>query len=189
MKINRSLNLVIPVEDDSSVLYVHSTPVGREVFERYYLIMGKVFAAIYNEGLGVVAGPRIAMLILKELAQRGGPEMVADVERGLLAEMRRLTNVCLMGDAGWEVLPFQTVIDRKMLDDSTLVEVESAICFFIVNSALHKGGVLTSMLQTLVELFGWQLTSSNVTEFKNSLPTLTVAASSTATEPQSFIPH
>lgn len=189
MKINRSLNLVIPVTDDDSVLYVHSTPIGREVFERYYLIIGKVFSAIYSEGLTVVAGPRVAYLVLKELARKAGPAAERDVQQGLIAEIHRLTNVCIMGSTGWEVLPFQTVIDREMLDEDTIAEVESAIVFFIVNSALHKRGVKQTMLEMTVDLFGWQLTSSNVTEYRNSLPTSTATANSGETVTQSSIPH
>ena len=189
MKINRSLNLVIPVTDDDSVLYVHSTPIGREVFERYYLIISKVFAAIYSEGLNVVAGPRVAYLVLKELARKAGPEAEQDVQKGLIAEIRRLTNVCIQGDAGWEVFPFQTVIDRQMLDDDTIAEVESAIVFFIVNSALHKRGVLTTMLEMMVDLFGWQLTSLNVTAYQSSLPKLIVTVNSGEMVTQSSIPH
>jgi hypothetical protein len=190
MKINRSLNLVIPVTDDDSVLYVHSTPIGREVFERYYLIISKVFAAIYSEGLNVVAGPRVAYLVLKELAKKGGPAAEQDVQNGLIAEIRRLTNVCVMNPTGgWEVVPFQSVIDRQMLDDDTIAEVESAIVFFIVNSALHKRGVLTTMLEMMVDLFGWRLTSSNVTEYLSSLPTSTATVNTGETVIQSSIPH
>ena len=56
MKINRALNLVIPIDSEKGQLFVHSTPISREIFEQYFLVISKTFAAIFSEGLGAIAG-------------------------------------------------------------------------------------------------------------------------------------
>ena len=50
------------------VAYVHSTPIAREVFERYFMVIAQTFSAIYGNGLGRVGGPPVAMLLLKQVA-------------------------------------------------------------------------------------------------------------------------
>ena len=72
MKIDKKLNLVIPIETDDGTLYVHSMPIRREIFDTYFLVLSKTFAAIHGEGLGEIAGPRVAALILKKIAMDTG---------------------------------------------------------------------------------------------------------------------
>ena len=69
MKINRALNLVIPVELESGTVYIHSTPISREVFEEFYLVISKTFTRIFTEGLGAIGGARIANLMLRDVAK------------------------------------------------------------------------------------------------------------------------
>lgn len=178
MKINRKLNLVIPVDrGDEGTIYVHSTPISREVFERYFLVISKTFAAIYTEGLGIAAGPRVASLLLRKVAEdMGGTDERAraaaweDVQNGLMAEIKRLTNVVVSGHGGWTTLPFQEAVDRKMLDPDDASEVENALAFFTVASAMHKKSELPTILTGAASLWGGQIVSSNSTEFAASLP-------------------
>ena len=188
MHINKSLNLVIPVEtDDHGTLYFHSTPISRDVFERYFLIISKVFAALFAEGLNVIAGPRIAYLMLKELAEKAGK--LEDVQNGLLNEIHRLTNVSMLIDDGWQSVPYQTIIERKILDADILMEVENAIVFFICVSAMHKREVLTGTIEAMTGLFGWQYSSLNCTEYTASLTTLIEAATSQPQATTSLVAH
>src|SRR5215831_13634119 len=110
VRISRSLNLVVPVDTEAGTIYVHSTPISRDVFERYYLVLSKTFAQIYQEGLAAIAGPRVGFLLLRDVAQNtrgtnGAPnawEGTDGVANGLINEIRRLTNVIMPGPAGWE---------------------------------------------------------------------------------------
>src|ERR1700744_2311629 len=109
VKLDRNVNLVIPIYADSSdqvIAWVHSMPIGREVFETYYRVIGRVYAAIHGDdvdALGATAGPKMAALLLRDEAKRMGIwDGPGGVEGGLVSEIRRLTNVALPGPKGWE---------------------------------------------------------------------------------------
>ena len=72
MRIDRRLNLVIPIDGAAGRFYLHSMPVSRVVFEQYFLVLAKTFSAIYGEGLSALSGPRVAAMMLKRIAQRDG---------------------------------------------------------------------------------------------------------------------
>ena len=189
MRIDRKLNLVLPLETDGGTIYVHSMPLSREAFERYYRIISKTFAAIYQEGLASIAGPRVAGMMLRDIATRSGvwdgPE---GVENGLMNEIRRLSNVVMLGETGWVTVPFYDAIRRDLLTADDISEAEGAIVFFICNSAMHRRAVLGPILDGMASLWGAQIVSSNCTEFAASLPISTETASSGATVPISSVP-
>ena len=80
MRLDDNLNLVIPLERGRHEIYVHVSPLSREVFEAHWLVIGKTFATINAEGLSIIAGPRLAGLALKNVAQNmkvwDGPEEI-----------------------------------------------------------------------------------------------------------------
>lgn len=175
MRINRRLNLVFPVDTDKGEIYIHSTPISREVFERFFLVLSKTFSAIYQEGLNVMAGPRIAMLMLRQIATDMGVWEGQDgVENGLVAEIRRLTNVIIPKEGGgYQIFPYHDVLRQKMLDPDDVSEIEGVLSFFTVVSAMHRPADLVTILAGMGSLWGAQTTSSNSTEYANSLPTST----------------
>lgn len=185
MRIDRRLNFVIPIDQDGKTLYVHAMPISREVFERYAIVIAKTFAAIYNEGLGILAGPRVAAHVLKKIAVASG-EWDGDggVARGLMAEIRRLANVLLPGPKGWETVPLEDAIRREMIDPDDASEVENAIVFFCVASSMHKRAELKVVLDGASKFWGARVESLNCTEFAASLPMSTAGASTGATSPQ-----
>jgi len=130
--IDKRLNLVIPVEDGGSALYVHSTPIPRAVFKRYSKIIARTFNEIYGGGYGVIAGPRIAADLLESAARASnewdGP---TGVERGLLGEVYRLTNVAVPGaSGGWDVVPYQIAVSTGQISEDDADEVNNALVFF-----------------------------------------------------------
>lgn len=171
MQINRKLNLVIPLpRGDNLNIYVHSTPIGRVVFEAYFMVIAKTFASIYGEGLGVSSGPAVsALLLLQEAKKMGGDDYVAEVKAGLIAEIHRLTSVMLLTDNGWETIPFDEAIRKNMLDQDEASEVENALAFFTVISAMHKKAQLPGVLGMACDLWQAQIVSSNSTDFAASL--------------------
>jgi hypothetical protein len=190
MKIDRKLNLVVPVERaPGETVYVHAMPLGREVFERYFLVISKAFAAIYNEGLGFVAGPRVAAMLIRRVAEDlnvwDGPE---GVEAGLVAEMRRLSNVLAPSPKGWTQIPLQQAIDQGFIDEADASEVENAIAFFTVASAMHRRAELKDVLEGASKLWGAHVSSLNCTEYTASLPTSTEGETTGARVIQSPIP-
>jgi hypothetical protein len=185
LSLNRKLNLVIPVDiRDGITAYVHSTPISREVFESYYQVIARTFNGIYQGGLGPLSGPRVAKLELRRIATEMGLWDGANgVNSGLIGEIHRLTNVIKPrvtdrggGDlssvkTGWAIEPFEDVLRQKYFDDDDISEIENAIVFFIVASAMHKRSELGPMFEGLSKLWGAQTVSSNCTEYSASLPT------------------
>ena len=192
MRLNEKLHMVVPLySQDGDVetiyAYVHSAPISREVFEAHFMLISKTFAAIYGEGLGEIVGPRVAKLIMMEVAKR-----TRDMEgaTALINEIRRLTNVVTRGPGGWVTIPFQDAVDRGDLDADDLAEVENAICFFTVVSATHKKQILQAMLPGAVALWGGQTSSSDCTGFVASLRTSTATGNTGASQtPGSLVPY
>ena len=176
MRIDRKLNFVIPVEDDEGKVfaYVHSTPIAREVFERHFMVLSKAFTAIYTQGLGTTSGPRIAALLVQQIATEMGEwEGPNGVERSLFAEIDRLTNVAVTGPNGWQTIPLQEALAKNQFTEDDASEVKNAITFFTVASTIHRKQELRGILETVARLWNAQITSLNSTEFANSLKTLT----------------
>lgn len=184
MKINRQLNLVVPIERESQTYRVFSSPISLEVFQTYFRVISKTFARFALDNIGFVSGPRVAAMMLRDVARTtprsddvtanwlDGPD---GVELGLMAEIRRLTNVIMPGESGWQVVPFEDAIRRKVFDADEISEVEGAICFFSVNFAVHRRSTAEAIIGAACGMWGMETTLSTLSEYKNSLTTLTQA--------------
>jgi hypothetical protein len=178
LQVNKELNLVIPIEhDDGTIAYVYATPISVSVFERYYMVFAKAFNTIYSGGLGIMSGPRVAAMIMKDAAKElgiwDGPE---GVERGLIQESRRLTSVIVLTEKGWEPVPLHEAIAKGSLDERDVAEVENAIAFFTVASHMHRKADRRGILESALKLWGGRLESLSYTEFCASLSTSTTVA-------------
>ena len=157
MKLNKALNLVIPVETDNGIIYVHSTPISRAIFEQYFLVISKTFSGIFSHGLGALAGPRIAYLMLKQTAQELGMwEGQQGVEKGLINEIIRLSNIVITGENGWETIPLDTAIKHGKIDSDTLSEVEGELVFFTCISCMNKANQALMILETVSDQLEFQ---------------------------------
>ena len=190
MKINRALNFVMPIERDGANIYVHSTPIGREVFERYFVTISKTFGALVGMGgIGITAAPRVASMTLKKVAQDMGEwEGPEGVEAGLMGEMRRLTNVLTLGDAGWQMEPFSDAIARGLFDREDGEEIENALVFFTVGSAIWPRRDRETMLAISLSAWNAETSSRDCMELANSLTISTGDASSGEKVQPSSIP-
>jgi hypothetical protein len=184
MKIDKALNLVCPVDSDNGMVYIHSMPIGREVFERYFMVISKTFAALFSEGLNTVAGPRVAAMLLKKIAiEMGEWDGEAGVEIGLMGEIRRLSNVAIPGPSGWSTVPLNVAVSREFIDQRDVDEAEGAIVFFTCISLMSKRNEAAYFVRMMCELWSTQTTSLSTTAYAASLPMLTA----TATLPQEAI--
>ena len=190
MKIDQRLNIVIPVEVDQSTFYVYSSPIAREVFEEYFDVISKTFARIFGDGLGVIAGPRVAGLTLKKVAQEKGVwEGPTGVQAGLVSEIRRITQVMVPASGGWSNILLQEAVDQSIISQDDLSEVENALTFFIVSSAMLRKSDLRGVLNGAAKLCDAQITSQTSTEYVSSLQTSTEDASTgTKAEVASSVP-
>ncbi|MES2048853.1 MAG: hypothetical protein V4447_10660 [Pseudomonadota bacterium] len=189
MKIDKSLNLVCPIETESGIIYVHSTPLRREVFEKYCLVIAKTFAVIYNEGMNLIAGPRVAAMMLKQLAIEASVwEGAEGVENGLMAEIYRLSNVLVITDQGWRSIPLVEAIKQGYLSENDVSEIEGSIVFFICVSAMHKRSQQATVLNSACSLWETEVTFLSCTEYRDSLPISTETETFVETVTQSSLP-
>jgi len=189
MRIDKRLNLVTEVQTENGSVFVHSAPISREVFEKYFLVISKTFAAIIAEGLSFVSGPRVAALMLKKVASDSGVWEGNDgVNKGLMAEIRRLSNVSMPSENGWKSVPFQDVIDKGLMDEADIAEVEGLVAFFICASAMSRRIEIRSVLERM-SVWGSSITLLNSTEFADSLPISMPEQTSADMEKISSVPH
>lgn len=187
MKIDRKLNLVLSVtRDDGVEVHVHSTPISREIYETHFLILSKAVSAMYEEGLAPGICSRVALMMMRKVADKTGDREM--LEKVLLPEIWRLTNVLMPTDRGWETVPFQTVINNGMMDENDIAEVQNFLCFFTAVSWVHKKAELEAVIYPLLLASGGSTSSLNCTEYSNSLRTSTQAENTGATATPSSIP-
>ena len=169
MRINKKLNLVIPVEnDDGSEYYVHAKPFSREAFEANYLLFSQAFASMIENGIQVTAGPRVAALVLKDLATKQNRE--SDYA-AIIAEIKRTAHVIKGGKDGFKSKGLSSAVAHGDVDEDDLAYIEGVICFFTLTSAMFKGERLDASLSLMSGLWGVQTTSLASTEFTSSLRT------------------
>jgi hypothetical protein len=174
ISINKKLNLVLPIElDENHKIYFHSVPISEEVFDANFWLLTRTLANLYANGAGPSMAPRIASRALRDAAKQMDEEQ--DISLNLMNEIIRLTNVIMpsTNGGGWQNLLYYDVKSRKLVDEKVLREVENAIVYFIVASALHLRSEIQMAYQGLVGIWKAEISSLSVMEYMNSLPTLT----------------
>jgi hypothetical protein len=179
------------VSKDVPVAYVHAEPISTEIYEAHFLVLTKTLLGMYDQGIQVAdSASRIAMLMLRQTAAQMGPGVTASIESGLFPEIWRLTNVLMPGKGGngWQLIPFQEVIQNKLLGEEDIKEVQNRLCFFTAASHFHSRAELAKTVWPMLEFYGAQITSSTSTEYLTSLPISTTTANTGAKATPSSIP-
>jgi hypothetical protein len=182
--ISSDFNLVIPIEEENT-LWVHSMPIPKEVFKKFYLPLSKAFSVLHAEGINMLAGPKISIYLLEEVAEKMG--QLENVKAGLINEIRRLTSVCVLDEKGWIVLPLEVAVKQKKISQDSVEEVISAAVFFTLNWHGLPRLIRKTMIQSVAEMHNWSLTSLMPMEWINTLQTSTAVEDSTT--PTSSVPH
>ena len=172
--INRKLNLVLPIElDEHRKIYFHSIPISVEVFDANFWILTQTLSNLYAHGIGPSMSPRIALRALRDTAKQ--IDDTQDISLNLVNEIYRLTSVIMPGSngSGWINLPYYEVKTKRLVDEQILSEVENAIVYFIVASALHLRSELEMALGGLVGIWKAETTSLSAMDYMRSLPTST----------------
>ncbi|OKT69585.1 hypothetical protein [Escherichia coli] len=180
MKISRNLNLIIPVRTEKGNGWVHATPISKEVFKEHFFILSKTFSAIFSEGLGVVAGPRIAFLMLERISRDSNIwEGDKGVRNTLVNEVIRLANLVYPVEGkGYDTIPLDMALEREIID---LDEVAGGVIFFLFVSSVNLPEQAKGTMDVVNGVWSTQCSLLNLTEWIASLPTLKSAASSGAT--------
>ncbi len=182
LSLNEKLHFVVPIygpDGDTVTAYVHSAPISKETFEAHFMLISKTFSAIHAEGLSIIAGPRVASIMLREIAKQMNDEAGAIT---LMNEIRRLTNVIMREQGGWNSYPFQDVVDTGRIDEEDIDEVTNGIVFFTVASRMHQRGNRKAFLTGAARLWGALISPLNFTAFVASHQT-SAPASSTTNQP------
>lgn len=192
MKIDHRLNLVLPVDTPIGECYVHSTPIGYPVFEKYFKVMSRTWASLVTLG-APLSGPKVPMMELKDFAQAqgiwDGPQ---GVRLGLVEEMRRLTSVIVPAEnGGWEPRMLMDAHREGIIDDEDVAEIEGAVAFFTLASHVQHRRSHATTFGGLGMLWGAQVTSLSCSEYTNSLSTSTGGETTqpTLTPKQPDAPH
>lgn len=192
MKLDRRLNLILSVERESDTVYVHSTPIPTELYERYFLTLTKTWALLAENGAEYMIrmGPRVAKLMMKRFAEADGAwEGPEGAELGLFGHIRRTSMVMVPAPGGgWQNMPLDHAISAKVFDEDDLAEVENAVGFFIAGSASMSRRDAAGLMKAAFGLFGGQVESWSAMEFQSSLPTSTPVETTGETVPLSSIP-
>ena len=180
LSLNKRINFVIPVEIKPGVtVYVHSTPIGEEVFESYFKVLAKAFTEMYAGGYSAISGPRIAKLLIKQISTDAGIwEGKNGVNAGLLGEIHRLTNVVAPTNGkGWGVTPYEDYLNQSIFDSDDVSEIENALCYFTLASVMHKKAELRQILDEAGSLWGARTELLDCMGLKDFLLTSTQAES------------
>ena len=177
-KIDRALNLIIPLDSEKhGRLYIHSTPISRDIYKANYRVLARTFAQMQADGVTVAAGPGIARLALESVSREMGqserdPEGIwPHVQREVVNEIIRLTNVAVpTADKGYESMPLSTAYAREIFDTEDRDNIEGTLAFFCLEASLHPRDLATAMLSHVGGMWGFRVTSLRFTEFLSSLP-------------------
>lgn len=185
VRIDEQLNLIVPVDrSDGKTVYVHASPISRMVYDQYWWELAKTFAAIYGEGFSVTIGPRISARLLKRVSVEAGTwDGEGGAEVGLLGEIRRLANVVVPSPNGWQTIPLDDAMRRKMIDEDDIDEIEGVLVFFSVGWRLHLKKERRTIMDGAVKLWGASTSSQTLSAFIGSLPTSIETASTGETAP------
>lgn len=174
MKIDKRLNIVLAAPQGEGVAYVHSVPIARETYEANHRLLTRTMVRMVTDDLGMGTMTRVALLNLRDVAREmDGPrgDAFSQAAESLILEIRRLSNVRLQGERGWENITLDEAFTKKMLGDDALSEVLNALVFFTLASWFYRRKE-REMMYEILKGYDAQIVSSSFTEFQTSLPTL-----------------
>ncbi len=178
MRISKNLNIVIKVDTaEKGEVFVHSSPISRDVFEKYYNELGQVFTESLkgvDQAHMALSAPQIAYPSLKAISKKLGTwDGVDGVKAGLINEIIRLTTVIVANNNGWDSLPFNVALKNEALDEDDEAEILSNLVFFTVISKVAPKDLRSSFLEIVGSLRDWEYLSLTPLEYINGLPILT----------------
>lgn len=185
-RINNRLNVVIPVDFAQGSGWVHCVPVSRDVFEQYFDVFARALTDTYASGAQLMSA-RIAYLQLRRTAQRMGVwDTEGGVEKGLLPEIRRLTNIIIPGQPA---MMMGKALRDGVINEEDVDELMGPVIFFTLAYWVNRKQDLPEILQVVGRVWGLQTTSLNCTEYADSLPTSTEEETSEPVETRSSVAY
>ena len=176
VKIDKKLNLITNItREDGSIVYLHVTPFPYEVVEEHCLLLGNLFTNFISQVGGLGAARVAAMMLRKKLKRE--QELKDEVNQPtqqsptIVDEIQRLTSVVWNDGGTWKTTSFEVAMKQGIISPDEYREVEGEVVFFMVTSAIQKSSLVAPTVGSVIEMFGGQLASLNVTAFRDSLQT------------------
>ena len=193
MQIDGSLNLVFPIvwKNNEPLIWAYHSPINRKIFESAYRLLAATKDVLCPRGDWSTTSPMIAALTLKDAgrqdaAQFGLPAGVTMEDGGtavpFLAELRRLTTIMAPTANGYESLPAEVAISRKIVSEDDWTDAESALVFFTSALSLTPHGLRPVLGPAFAAALRGSITSSSPTAFCESLATSTPEETSDQTK-------
>jgi hypothetical protein len=185
VQLNSELNLVFPIrfaDDGTPLMYAYNTPISTEVFQANYRILAAVNAEIWKKGINNAAAfATVANLMLLDVAKVDALQWgTEDMGKAFLAEIQRLSYILAPGANGFEMLPINVAIERKVIDQEDWNEAESAIIFFTSGWSMLPRAVRLPFAKRMTLHIGGSITPLPPLEWVKSLPRSTPDESSKA---------
>jgi hypothetical protein len=201
-QINTALNLAFPVrwaeriiEKDGKpdtvvepLVWAYHTPISREIFDANYRIISAANMEIFSKGVAFAAesGPIIAALALRDASRQRALELGiidenTDPGTALMLELKRLTMILAPGATGFEYLPVDIALQKKVIDADDWREAESSVAFFTCGLWMARRTIREVRREALALVLRGLITSLQPMEFVASLRTLNPAETSEPT--------
>lgn len=173
MKISDQLNLVSQLQDSNGrTAFIHVRPFPYEVVEENCVTLGNLFSQFFTL-VGSVGAPRVAaMMLRKQLKADRAAAGYDDGKPDLLDDIQRMATVVYAGEFGYAAVPLATAIAKGIITPEAYRDVEGEIVFFTVSSAIQRADLIPGTVGRALKMYSALLTSSSVSEYKNSLPPL-----------------
>ncbi|MHB1937604.1 MAG: hypothetical protein ACYCOR_13590 [Acidobacteriaceae bacterium] len=162
-------------------IHGYHVPISREVFEANYRILAATKAQLSSKGVHyqMGSGPRIAAMVLRDEGRKDAQERGDFDDDGkptdsganvLLTEIKRLTTIIAPSEQGWDSIPIDSAISRKIIDADEWQEALSAIVFFTCHYALARKSERGAMMEAVASVLTASTTALSLSEYMSSLP-------------------
>ncbi len=181
MRVTRELALSVPVEREGGALvYVHTVPVERDVFEANYKLIARAWSEMIEVSTTYAfgTGPRIAAMVVRDAGKAIAAAAGEDGDAGagaFLAEVERRTALVAPTAAAWEAIPLAAAVARGQIDAAEHGEMLNQVVFFTLACAITKSSARQKIAEMIASAMGASIALSNSTEFAASLPISTPA--------------
>jgi hypothetical protein len=140
---------------------------------------------MYEEAIAPVMAARIALKMLRQVADEMGEDKRQQVDTLLLPEIWRLTNALVPDreQGGWKTLPFELAIKDGLIDEDDADIVRNHMVFFTAASWVHTRKELKDLIYPMLTsaAFAARVTPLSATAYISSLPTSTSSENTGAT--------
>lgn len=167
-----------------TLLWGYHTPISMDVFRANYRVFAATKDALFRKGLNYArsVGIPIADLALRDAATADAAEWGTDDSGpAIFAEFNRLTQIIASGANGFESIPADIALARKVISEDEWHDAECVVTFFTCAFSVAPRSTRDKALPYLASVFKGSMTSLTPTAYIASL-------AATSTQPETSLP-